>query len=71
MMFMGMKISLHIVLNVDNDGDIFLEENYGCKSNNHVDNQYHLISTYVIDGILKIIYVNKKINVSYPFTKNT
>ena len=35
--FLGVKIDLPIVVNVDNMGEIFISENDGLKNSRHID----------------------------------
>jgi Reverse transcriptase (RNA-dependent DNA polymerase) len=68
---MGIKITLPIIVNVDNVGAIFMTENVTATSRTrHVDARYHYVREFVAEGFLKIIFVKSADNKSDMFTKN-
>ena len=68
--FLGVKIDLPIIVNVDNMGEIFMSENDGLKKSRHIDIRYHFIREFVDNGIVKIMFVKSENNKADPFTKN-
>lgn len=68
---MGLKVTLPIIVRVDNIGAIFMAENASAMSRTkHVDLRYHFLREYVEEGFLRIIFVRTANNVSDGFTKN-
>ena len=57
---MGIKISLPIIVRVDNMGDFFMTLNGPGKVSKHVDIHYHFIQHYIKDGVIKIVLLPLK-----------
>ena len=68
--FLGVKIDLPIVVNVDNMGEIFMSKNDGLKKSRHIDIRYHFIREFVDNVIVKIMFVKIENNREDLFTKN-
>ena len=69
---LGVKVTLPIIVNVDNVGAIFMAENVSAtKRSRHVDARYHFVREYQFDGFIKIVFVSTKDNRADPYTKNT
>ena len=68
--FMGIKISLPIVIHVENMGDLFMETTGHGKHSKHVDIHNHFIQQYIEDGVIKIIFIPKSKNKSDGVMKN-
>ena len=70
--FMGIRINLLILVNVDNIGAVYLANSVqGTQRTKHVNVQYHFVCEYVEDDVVQIVFVKSKDNVADPFTKNT
>jgi Reverse transcriptase (RNA-dependent DNA polymerase) len=68
---LGIKVTLPIIVNVDNVGAIFMTENVTATTRTrHVDARYHYVREFVSEGFLKIIFVKSADNKSDMFTKN-
>ena len=67
----GIKVSLPIVIRVDNVGAIFMSKNITTTGpTKHVDIRFKYVNEYVDEGIVKIIFVRSNKNDSDIFTKN-
>ena len=54
--FLGIKVELPIVVQVDNIGAIYLADNATLSNHTkHIDTRYHYTRDYVKDGIIKVI----------------
>ena len=68
---MGIKVSLPVIVRVDNIGAIWMAENASAGSRTkHVELKYHFIRQYVEEGFIRIIFVRTEENISDVFTKN-
>ena len=68
---MGVKVTLPIVVRVDNVGAIFIGTNVTVSQRSkHIDVRYHFVREYIQDGFLRIIFVRTKDNDADIFTKN-
>jgi hypothetical protein len=68
---LNIKIKKPIILFMDNIGAMFVAENPSAtKHTRHIDARYHFIREYIIEGSLKIIFVNSLQNQADLFTKN-
>ena len=69
---LGVKVTLPIIVHVDNVGAIFMAENVSAtKRSRHVDARYHFVREFQFDGFIKIVFVSTKDNRADPYTKNT
>jgi len=69
--FIGIKIKLPIVMEMDNMGAIFLANNKSLgQCTKHVDMRYHFVCEYVEEGIIKIVYVCSEDNDADIMTQN-
>jgi hypothetical protein len=69
--FVGIKIALPIVVNVDNVGAIFLANNATTGGRTkHIDIRHHFVRECIEDGIVIIHFVKSEENEADPFTKN-
>jgi Reverse transcriptase (RNA-dependent DNA polymerase) len=67
----GIKVTLPIIVHVDNVGAIFMSENVSATSRTkHVDIRYHYVREFIESGFIKIIFVKSGENKSDMFTKN-
>jgi hypothetical protein len=67
----GIKITMPIVVRVDNVGAIFISENNTATSRTkHIDVRYHYVREFIEDGFIKIVFVRSADNKSDMFTKN-
>ena len=67
----GIKVSLPIIVRVDNIGAIFMSKNITTAGRTkHVDVRFKYVNEYVEEGIVKIIFVRSNENDSDIFTKN-
>ena len=71
MKFLELKIEKPVRVHCDNIGTIFMGNN-AKKSirTNHIDVRYHFNREYVVDGMVKIVFVPSKENDLDIFTKN-
>ena len=69
--FMQVKINLPVIVQVDNVGAIYLENNDVSRRMKHIDVKYHIICEYVEEGMIKIIFVKSESNKADVFTNNT
>jgi hypothetical protein len=68
---MGIEVEKPIVVHIDNVGAIFLSENSSAtKHTRHIDARYHFIREYILDGMIKVIFVQSAKNKADIFTKN-
>jgi hypothetical protein len=68
---MGIKISMPIIVHVDNVGAIFMAENASAtQRTKHVDVRYHFVREFIEEGFIKIIFVKTVNNTADIFTKN-
>jgi hypothetical protein len=68
---LNVPIKKPIIVHIDNVGAIFIAENASAtKHTRHIDARYHFVREYIIDGYIKIIFVNSKENIADMFTKN-
>jgi hypothetical protein len=68
---LNLDIVKPIIVHIDNIGAMFVAENPSAtKNTRHIDARYHFIREYIIDGVIKIIFVNSKNNKADIFTKN-
>ena len=66
----GIKVSLPIVVRVDNVGAIFMSKNITTTGRTkHVDVRFKYVNEYVEEGIVKIVFVRSNENDSDIFTK--
>jgi hypothetical protein len=69
--FMGTEIEYPIVINVDNQGAVFMANNRTTSQRTrHVDTRHHFVREYIEDGVVKVIYCNTNDNDADPYTKN-
>jgi len=69
--FIGVKIEYPILVEVDNQGAVFLARNeYMSSRTKHIDTKYLFIREYQEDGIVKIVFVKSTDNESDVMTKN-
>ena len=67
----GIKVTLPIVIRVDNVGAIFIGTNMPVSQRSkHIDVRYHFVREFVHDGFIRIIFVKTKDNDADIFTKN-
>jgi Reverse transcriptase (RNA-dependent DNA polymerase) len=68
---MGIRVTLPIIVRVDNIGAIFIGSNVAVSQRSkHIDVRYHFVREFVHDGFLRIIFVRTKDNDADIFTKN-
>jgi hypothetical protein len=68
---LNLKVHKPIIVHIDNVGAIFVAENPSAtKHTRHIDARYHFVREYIIDGVIKIIFINSKENKADIFTKN-
>jgi hypothetical protein len=68
---LGLKVTKPIIVYIDNVGAIFVAENPSAtKHTRHIDARYHFVREYIIDGHMRIIFVQSKNNRADIFTKN-
>ena len=71
MQSLDMEVKLPIVVRVDNVGTIFMAENNTATSRTrHIDARRHFVREFIVDGIMKIIFVRSEFNLSDGLTKN-
>ena len=70
--FLGITLEYPILVEVDNQGAVFLARN-DCTSQRtkHIDTKYLFLREYQEDGIIKIVFVCSEDNESDVMTKNT
>jgi hypothetical protein len=67
---MGVDVKLPIVVRCDNLGAIFMAENSGSGvRTRHLGTRYHFVREHVEDGLIKIVFVESRINDADIFTK--
>jgi hypothetical protein len=67
---LGVETELPIIIYVENVGAIFMSENISATSGTrHVDARYHFVREFIVDGVIKIIFVKSAENKSDGFTK--
>jgi hypothetical protein len=60
---LGVKGTKPIMVHVNNVGSIVVAENHSAtKQTRHIDARYHFVREYIIDGTIKIMFVNSKQN---------
>jgi len=70
--FLGVKIEYPILVEVDNQGAVFLARNeYTSSRTKHIDTKYLFVREYQEDGIVKIVFVKSTDNESDVMTKIT
>jgi hypothetical protein len=68
---MGVRVTLPIIVRVDNVGAIFIGSNVAVSQRSkHIDIKYHFVREFVLDGFLRIIFVRTRDNDADIFTKN-
>ena len=68
---MDIKVTLPLVVRVDNVGAIFMSENASTSGRtHHVDIRYHYVREFIEEGFLKVVFVRTKENIADGFTKN-
>ena len=68
---LNMKVKKPIIVFIDNVGAIFVAENQSAtKHTRHIDARYHFVREYIIDGVIKVMFVQSKKNKADLFTKN-
>ena len=69
--FLGEKVNYPIIVNVDNQGTVFLAQNDGASmGTRHINVRYQFVREYVENGVVKILFVRSEENDSDVFTKN-
>ena len=68
--FLDIEVELPMVIRCDNQGAIFLATNESSTRTKHVDVRYHFICDLVEQGIIRLEYINTKVNVADMLTKN-
>ena len=69
--FLGEKVNYLIIMNVDNQGAVFLAHNDGASMRTrHIDVRYHFVREYVENRVVKILFVRLEDSDSDVFTKN-
>ena len=70
--FLGIKLQYPIIVEVDNQGAVFLKRNEctGTRTK-HIDTKYLFICDYQEDGIVKIVFIKSIDNESDIMIKNT
>ena len=68
--FLDIEVELPMVIRCDNQGAIFLTKNESSTHTKHVDVRYHFIRDLVEQGIVKLKYINTKVNIADMLTKN-
>jgi hypothetical protein len=67
----GQNVEKPIIVHMDNVGAIFVAENASAtKHTRHIDARYHFVREYIVDGMIRIIFVCSKDNKADIFTKN-
>jgi hypothetical protein len=67
----GIRVSLPIVIRVDNIGAIFLSENVAVSQRTkHIDVRYRFVQEFVLDEFIKVEFVSTADNDADIFTKN-
>jgi hypothetical protein len=55
---LGVEMELPIIIYEDNVGAIFISENISATSRTrHVDARYHFVREFIVDGLIKIVFV--------------
>jgi hypothetical protein len=68
---LDLKVTLPIIVKVDNVGAIFMSENSSATSRTkHIDTRYHYIREFIEEGFLKIVFVRSSENLADFLTKN-
>jgi hypothetical protein len=68
---MGIKLDSPIVVRVDNIGAIFMGENISISQRTkHVDVRAKFVTEMIVEGVLKVIFVQLEDNDAVIFTKN-
>jgi hypothetical protein len=68
---MKLQIEKPVIVHIDNVGAIFVAENASAtKHTRHIDARYHFVREYIIEGVIKIIFVKSQENKADIFTKN-
>jgi hypothetical protein len=68
---LNVKITLPIIVNVDNMGAIYLAKNAGSTGRTqHIDTHYHYVREYIEDRIIQIKFIKSEENDADIFTKN-
>jgi hypothetical protein len=68
---MGVRVTLPIIVKVDNIGTIFIGSNVAVlQRSKHIDVRKHFVREFVHDGFLRILLVCTKENDADIFTKN-
>ena len=69
--FLGEKVNYPIIMNVDNQGAVFLAHSDGASMRTkHINVRYHFVREYVENGVVKILFMRSEDNNSDMFTKN-
>ena len=67
----GIRVQLPVIVRVDNVGAIFMSTNLTTTSRTkHIDIRSKYVREYVVDGVIKIIFVKSEDNDSDILTKN-
>ena len=70
--FLGEKVNYPIIINVDNQGAVFLAHNDGASiRTQHINVRYRFVREYMENRVVKIVFVRLEENNSDVFTKNT
>ena len=68
---LGEKVDYPIIMNVDNQGAVFLAHNDGASIRTwHIDVRYHFVRKNVENEVVKIVFVRLEENDPDVFTKN-
>ena len=69
--FLEVKLTLPIMVNIDNKGATFLANNeYASQRTKHIDVKYHFIRQHIEEGTIKTNLIKSEENPSDVFTKN-
>ena len=67
---MKIKLKLHINVNVDNKGEIFISQKPNVKRTKNINTRYHFILQYIKEIIIEIEFFQTEKNNSDIMTKN-
>ena len=69
--FLGEKVNYPIIMNVDNQGAVFLAQNDRASIRTcHINVRYHFVREYMENRMVKIMFVRSEENNLDVFTKN-
>ena len=68
---MNIHVQTPIIIKVDNVGAMFMAENTSTSARTrHIDIRYQYVREFIVDGLIKVIFVRTHDNLADDFTKN-